>query len=121
MQCFLWRDDTTQDGMPLPRRLRLQCTPGSACHSFTTDRFVVSEMSGTSAERAKYSGGVVFVEREQLAETCKFYLGRPELRKAIAARGRQLFERQREEEILRKPVEAILGRGDGGIPKAITM
>lgn len=70
-------------------------------------------MSGTSAERDKYSGGLVFVERDQLAQACKFYLDRPELRMAIAARGRKLFERQREEEILRHPVEAILGLGRG--------
>lgn len=79
--------------------------------SLPTGRFVVSEMSGTNAERAKYSGGLVFVERDQLAETCKFYLDRPELRMAIAARGRKLFAQQQEEEVLRDPVETILGRG----------
>lgn len=71
-------------------------------------RFVVSEMSGSVVERAKLSGGVVFVEPERLPETCRYYLSRPELRVAIAERGRQLFERQLEADILRQPVERIL-------------
>lgn len=66
-------------------------------------------MSGTAQERAKFSGGLVFVDPGQLAETCRYYLRRPELRIAIAARGRQLFERQLEADILRKPVKAMLG------------
>lgn len=65
-------------------------------------------MSGSAAERAKLSGGLVFVEPERLAETCRYYLSRPELRVAIAERGRQLFEQQLEADALRKPVECIL-------------
>lgn len=65
-------------------------------------------MSGSAVERAKLSGGLVFAEPERLAETCRYYLSRPELRVAIAERGRQLFERQLEADILRKPVEDIL-------------
>lgn len=67
-------------------------------------------MSGTAQERAKLSGGLVFVDPGELAETCRYYLQRPELRTAIASRGRQLFERQLEADILRKPVEALLGK-----------
>lgn len=74
-----------------------------------SDRFVVSEMSGSAVERARLSGGVVFVEPERLAETCQYYLTRPALRVTIAERGRQLFERQLEADILRQPVERIFG------------
>lgn len=75
------------------------------------DRFVVSEMGGTARERAKVSGGIVFVDPggEGLVETCRYYLERPELRTAIASRGRRLFERQLESEILSMPVQAMLG------------
>lgn len=72
-------------------------------------RFVVSEMSGTAQERAKLSGGLVFADPGELAETCLYYLQRPELRAAIASRGRQVFGLQLEEDILRKPVEALRG------------
>ncbi|CAM9290530.1 unnamed protein product, partial [Ectocarpus fasciculatus] len=67
-------------------------------------RFIVSEMSGSEAERAKFSGGVVFAPPERLAETCQFYLRRPELRMNIAESGRRLFEQHLEADILRKPV-----------------
>lgn len=65
-------------------------------------------MSGSAVERAKLTGGLVFVEPERLAETCRYYLSRPELRFAIAERGRRLFEQQLEADILRQPVEGIL-------------
>lgn len=70
-------------------------------------------MSGTAQERATLSGGLVFADPGEMAETCRYYLERPELRAAIASRGRQLFERQVEADVLREPVEAMLrGRGD---------
>lgn len=73
-------------------------------------RFVVSEISGTAQERDKLSGGLVFTDLGELAETCRYYLQRPQLRAAIASRGRQLFERQVETDILSKPVEVMLGK-----------
>lgn len=80
----------------------------------SANRFVVSEMSGTAQERAKFSGGLVFVDPGELAETCRYYLQQPELRAAIASRGRQLFEQQVEADILRRPVEAMLGERENG-------
>lgn len=68
-------------------------------------------MSGTAQERAKLSGGLVFVDPGEMAGTCRYYLERPELRAAIAYRGRQLFERQVEADLLRKPLEAMLRGG----------
>ncbi|CAN0396281.1 unnamed protein product [Ectocarpus sp. 8 AP-2014] len=67
-------------------------------------RFIVSEMSGSDSERAEFSGGVVFAPPERLAETCQFYLQRPELRMSIAQSGRRLFEQHLEADILRRPV-----------------
>ena len=70
-------------------------------------------MGGTAQERAKLAGGIVFVDLAEMAETCRYYIQRPQLREAIASRGRQLFERQVEADILRLPVEAMLrGRRD---------
>lgn len=98
-----------------PVAVRSQPTPTKQLHclgnSFNNfNRFVVSEMSGTAQERARFSGGLVFVDPGHLAETCRFYLQRPELRIAIAASGRQIFEQQLEADILREPVEIMLGQ-----------
>lgn len=88
-----------------PRKKLYPFLPRNSSHY----RFVISEMGGTDQERARLSGGLVFVDSaEQLVETCRYYLEQPELRMAIAARGRQLFEQQLETDILRKPIEAML-------------
>lgn len=65
-------------------------------------------MGGSASERAHLSGGILFVPSEQLAEACKYYLGRPDLRRAIADRGRHLFEGRAEADILRLPLEDLL-------------
>ncbi|CAN0386334.1 unnamed protein product [Hapterophycus canaliculatus] len=73
-----------------------------------TERFIISEIGGTASERIQLSGGLVFVTSERLAEACRYYLERPDLRRTIAERGRQLFEERREADILRGPVEDLL-------------
>lgn len=73
-------------------------------------RFVIAQMSGSTNERKNYMGGVIFASSDSLAETCKYYLQRPRERMAIANRGREIYERQNEADILRGPIEAILSR-----------
>ncbi|CAM9132717.1 unnamed protein product, partial [Scytosiphon promiscuus] len=68
------------------------------------ERFVISEMGGSPSERAQLAGGLVFVTSERLAETCKYYLEKPDLRRAIAERGRQVIEARIEADYLRGPV-----------------
>lgn len=66
-------------------------------------------MSGSEGERAKFDGGVVFASSDDIAGMCQYYLDRPGERHAIAAQGRQLYERHgNEAEILRAPVENLL-------------
>lgn len=80
------------------------------CPVCLAGRFVIAEMSGSTNERDKYFGGVVFVSADNLAEMCQYYLQRPRERIAIAKRGREIFERQNEAEILRGPIETMLSR-----------
>lgn len=65
-------------------------------------------MSGSASERETFKGGVIFAPLERLAETCLYYLQRPQERKAIAERGRQIVEQQAEADMLRVPVEKAM-------------
>lgn len=90
----------------------LVCGETSEQPVFTTfaRRFVVAEMSGSASERDALSGGVVFAPSERLAEICAYYLNRPQERAAIAERGRLMYERFSEADILRQPTEKIFLR-----------
>ena len=50
-------------------------------------RFIISEISGDPAERARFDGGIVFAEADQLVRVVQYYLARPAERARIARVG----------------------------------
>ncbi len=67
-------------------------------------RFVISERGCNAVEEAAFSGGVVFVDYDDLVKTCLDYLYRPEDRKFIAEEGFKLMSQCSEIDYLRNVI-----------------
>ena len=69
--------------------------------------FVVSERGVDVEESARFEGGVAFSSYEQLVSTCLRYLGDPQSRQLIAARGHDLIRQQEQAHFLAPAIAAL--------------
>ena len=73
---------------------------------------------GVDEDIAWARGGLVEVERERLGEAVLYYLRHPEERRAIAKRGKELYQARRQELFLQEAVQEIYQRRGCVRPKA---
>lgn len=71
-------------------------------------RFVISEHSQNGSEAEAFAPGVAFTEYDQLVDTCRAYLSRPQERQAIADVGFEIMRSRPEPDYLQPAIAQLL-------------